>query len=266
MTHFPRRFLAQKTGPAVGGCDEQPALWGLPYALLGLYRRAQSVARVLAGQRVAGVAGAFGGSVWDVRQWQARFRAGGRAFKPRKRARPRGRTAGRNGGQGDRASARELADDGGGCRRDLGLARSTVTRRLARRFWPAGPDRPAGTRAPVPVLWQGELIYLDIKGVRSPRRSRPTCDGQSCDGQPTRPQQGRRPGSRHVAVAGATRRAFAGVPGDARKTTTTAFLLGALRWIRCHGIGAERVMTDAGWLSLHGLAVSSQEVVQLKRG
>jgi len=46
----------------------------------------------------------------------------------------------------------------------------------------------------------------------------------------------------HVALGSTTRRAYAGVPGDPRKTT--AFLQRALRWFGPHGIGAERVMTD----------------------
>ena len=91
----------------------------------------------------------------------------------------------------------------------------------------------------MPVLWQGGLIYLEIKTsgrldhhdhrVMGSRRGRNR--GAGWDFVP-------------VAVDDLSRRAFAGVPGDARKTTTTAFLLPALRWLRCHGIGAERVMTD----------------------
>jgi hypothetical protein len=49
-----------------------------------------------------------------------------------------------------------------------------------------------------------------------------------------------------VAVDDATRLACAEVLADARKATTTAFPLRALRWFRAQGIGARRVMTDNG--------------------
>lgn len=47
----------------------------------------------------------------------------------------------------------------------------------------------------------------------------------------------------HLAADDATRLACVDVLGDERKTTTTAFLLRALRWFGAHGIRAERVMT-----------------------
>ena len=49
-----------------------------------------------------------------------------------------------------------------------------------------------------------------------------------------------------MAVDDATRLAYVEVLGDARKNTTTGFLLRALRWFRNQGIRAERVMTDNG--------------------
>jgi len=52
----------------------------------------------------------------------------------------------------------------------------------------------------------------------------------------------------HVALGSTTRRAFAKVLDDTRKST--AFLLPALRRFGAHGIRAERVITDNGWLSL----------------
>ena len=42
------------------------------------------------------------------------------------------------------------------------------------------------------------------------------------------------------------RLAYVEVLADERKTTTTAFLLRALRWFRSNGIRTERVMTDNG--------------------
>jgi hypothetical protein len=50
----------------------------------------------------------------------------------------------------------------------------------------------------------------------------------------------------HVAAGDATRLACAEVLADARKTTTTALPLRALRWFRARGIRARRVMTDNG--------------------
>jgi transposase InsO family protein len=50
----------------------------------------------------------------------------------------------------------------------------------------------------------------------------------------------------HVAVDDATRLSCAEVLADARKATTTALPLRALRWFRARGIRARRVMTDNG--------------------
>jgi transposase InsO family protein len=125
----------------------------------------------------------------------------------------------------------------------LGLARSTVARwlereglgHLARLDPPAAVHRYQRARP-------GELIHLDIKKL-----------GRL--GQPGHRVTGRRSGCRnrgkgwnfvHVAVDDATRLACAEVLADARKTTTTGFLLRALRWFRAQGIRARRVMTDNG--------------------
>jgi hypothetical protein len=136
-----------------------------------------------------------------------------------------------------------------------GLARSTVARWLEReglghlaRLDPPAPVRRDRRERP------GELIHLDIK---KPGRL----------GQPGHRVTGRRSGCRnrgkgrvepwsatgsrtmarvHVAVDDATRLACAKVLADARKTTTTGFLLRALRWFRAQGIRARRVMTDNG--------------------
>jgi len=91
-------------------------------------------------------------------------------------------------------------------------------------------------------LGPGELIHLDIKKL-----------GRF--DQPGHRITGTRVGCRnrgagwdfvHVAVDDATRLAYVEVLGDERKSTTTGFLLRALRWFRDHGIQAERVMTDNG--------------------
>ena len=49
-----------------------------------------------------------------------------------------------------------------------------------------------------------------------------------------------------VAADDATRLAYVKVLADERKTTTTGFLLRALRWFRSNGIRVARVMTDNG--------------------
>eukprot|EP00873_Tetraselmis_striata_P036829 jgi/Tetstr1/457093/TSEL_000334.t1 len=135
-------------------------------ARLTVYSREQIVARVLAGQKAAEVAAAFGVSLRTVRKWLARFRAGGAAALSNRASSP-ARVAGR---LPDRLVAlalhqrRDLRLTGAAIAARLGLARSTVARWLAR----AGMGRLARLDPPEPVrryqrARPGELIHLDIK-------------------------------------------------------------------------------------------------------
>jgi len=206
---------------------------------LTLHRREQSVARVLAGQRVAGVDGAFGGSVWDVRQWLGgSVREGALSNRASAPAAVAGRLA--------ETTIEVIAHLRGTLRMTVAAVAATLGWRVRplRTGWRAGFGLMARIDPPEPVrrcqcVWQGELIYLDIRGSGwfDHHDRRVTGSRRGCS-------RGAGRDFVHVAVDDATRRAFAGVPGDARKTTTTAFLLRALCWLRCHGIGAERVMTD----------------------
>lgn len=214
-------------------------------ARLTVYSREQIVARIDAGQGAAEVAAAFGVSVRTVRKWVARFRAGGRAALSNRASAP-ARVAGR---LPDRLVAlivhlrRRLRLTGAEIARKLGLARSTVARWLGR----AGLGRLARLDPPEPVRrYQrerpGELIHLDIKKLG--RFDRP---GHRVTGTRTGCRnRGAGWDFVHVAVDDATRLAYVEVLADERKTTTTAFLLRALRWFRGHGVRAERVMTDNG--------------------
>jgi transposase InsO family protein len=214
-------------------------------ARLTVCSREQIVARIDAGQGAAEVAAAFGVSVRTVRKWVARFRAGGRAALSNRASAP-ARVAGR---LPDRLVAlivhlrRRLRLTGAEIARKLGLARSTVARWLGR----AGLGRLARLDPPEPVRrYQrerpGELIHLDIKKLG--RFDRP---GHRVTGTRTGCRnRGAGWDFVHVAVDDATRLAYVEVLADERKTTTTAFLLRALRWFRGHGVRAERVMTDNG--------------------
>jgi transposase InsO family protein len=214
-------------------------------ARLTVHSREQIVARVLSGQRAADVAAAFAVSIRTVRKWLARYRAGGRAALSNRASAP-ARVAGRL-AQATVALIlhlrRTLRMTGAAIAATLGLARSTVSRWLRRE----GLGRLARIDPPEPVRrYQrerpGELIHLDIKKL-----------GRF--DQPGHRITGTRAGCRnrgagwdfvHVAVDDATRLAYVEVLGDERKSTTTGFLLRALRWFRDHGIQAERVMTDNG--------------------
>jgi transposase InsO family protein len=214
-------------------------------ARLTVYSREQIVTRVIAGQKAAEVAEAFGVSIRTVRKWLARFRAGGQAALCNRASAP-ARVAGR---LPDRlvALARHLRCSlrltGAEIARKLGLARSTVARWLAR----AGMGRLAALDPPQPVrryqrARPGELIHLDIKKLG--RFDRP---GHRVTGTRTGCRnRGAGWDFVHVAVDDATRLAYVEVLVDERKDTTTGFLLRALRWFRSHGIRAERVMTDNG--------------------
>jgi transposase InsO family protein len=213
-------------------------------ARLTLHSREQIVARVVAGQAASEVAAAFAVSVRTVRKWLARFRAGGRAALSNHASAP-ARVSGR---LADTTVAlivhlrRTLRMTGAAIAAMLGLARSTVSRWLLRE----GLGRLSRIDPPEPVRrYQrerpGELIHLDIKKLG--RFDQP---GHRVTGD----RRGRNRGAGwdfvHVAVDDATRLAYVEVLADERKTTTTGFLLRALRWFRTHGIRAERVMTDNG--------------------
>lgn len=214
-------------------------------ARLTLHSRGQIVARVLAGQTVADVAAAFAVSIRTVHKWLARFRAGGQAALSNHASAP-ARVAGR---LAEATVAmivhlrRTLRMTGAAIAATLGLARSTVSRWLRReglgrldRIDPPEPVRRYQRERP------GELIHLDIKKL-----------GRF--DQPGHRVTGTRIGCRnrgagwdfvHVAVDDATRLAYVEVLPDERKTTTSGFLLRALRWFRDQGIRVERVMTDNG--------------------
>lgn len=214
-------------------------------ARLTVHSREQIVARVLSGQRAADVAAAFAVSIRTVRKWLARYRAGGRAALSNRASAP-ARVAGRL-AQATVALIlhlrRTLRMTGAAIAATLRLARSTVSRWLRRE----GLGRLARIEPPEPVRrYQrerpGELIHLDIKKL-----------GRF--DQPGHRITGTRVGCRnrgagwdfvHVAVDDATRLAYVEVLGDERKSTTSGFLLRALRWFRDHGIAVERVMTDNG--------------------
>lgn len=214
-------------------------------ARLTVHSREQIVARVMGGQRASEVAAAFAVSVRTVRKWLARFRAGGQAALSNHASAP-ARVAGRL----TKATValivylrRTLRMTGKAIADRLGLARSTVSRWLARE----GLGRLARIDPPEPVRryqrdHPGELIHLDIKKL-----------GRF--DHPGHRVTGTRVGCRnrgagwdfvHVAVDDATRLAYVEVLDDERRDTTTGFLLRALRWFRDQGIKAERVMTDNG--------------------
>ncbi len=214
-------------------------------ARLTVHGREQIVARVLAGQKAAEVAAAFGVALRTLRKWLARYRAGRQATLSDRASAP-ARVAGR---LPDRLVAlvldlrRGLRLTGAEIAARLGLGRPTVARWLAR----AGMGRLARLDPPEPVRrYQrerpGELIHIDIK--KPGRFERPGHRGT-----------GTRRGCRnrgagwdfvHVAVDDATRLAYVEVLGDERKNTNTGFLIRALRWFRSQGIHVERVMTDNG--------------------
>jgi len=214
-------------------------------ARLTVHSREQIVARVASGQTAAEVAAAFAVSVRTVRKWLARFCAGGGAALSNRASTP-ARVAGRL--PQARVTLivhlrRSLRMTGAAIAAKLGLARSTVARWLRR----AGLGKLAQIDPPAPVRrYQrerpGELIHLDIKKLGRFH-------------QPGHRVTGTRVGCRnrgagwdfvHVAVDDATRLAYVEVLADERKTTTTGFLLRALRWFRDQGIRAERVMSDNG--------------------
>ena len=196
------------------------------------------------GRPVAEVAAGFGVSERTARKWLGRWRREGRAGLDNRSSRPL-RIANRLADtaiaaieqlrRGYRLTAAAIATK-------LTLARSTVAGWLARR----GIGRLKSLAEPEPVRrYQrqraGELIHLDIKKLARFERV-----GHRITGD----RRGRNRHSGydffHVAIDDATRLAYVEVLPDERRTSTTAFLIRALRWFRERGIRVERVMTDNG--------------------
>jgi transposase InsO family protein len=200
---------------------------------------------MLSGQTAAEVAAAFAVSIRTVRKWLARFRAGGRAALTNRASAP-ARVARRLPAAAVAAILhlrRALRLTGAAIAATLGLARSTVARWLRR----VGLGRLAQLDPPAPVRrYQcerpGELIHLDIKKLGRFDRPGHRVTGRRCGCR----NRGAGWQFVHVAVDDATRLSYAEVLADERKTTTTGFLLRALRWFRARGIRARRVMTDNG--------------------
>jgi transposase InsO family protein len=124
----------------------------------------------------------------------------------------------------------------------LHLCRSTVAGWLHRR----GLGSPKSWDEPEPVRrYQrqrpGELIHLDIQKLARFHRA-----GHRITGNRRGSSEGVGYDFFHVAIDDATRLAYVEVLPDERRTSTTAFLIRALRWFKERGIKVERVMTDNG--------------------
>ena len=196
------------------------------------------------GRPVAEVAAGFGISERTARKWLGRWKLEGTAGLENRSSRPN-RVANR---LADTTIAlieqlrREYRLTAEAIAGKLALARSTVAGWLQR----CGIGRLKSLTPPEPVRrYQrerpGELIHLDIKKLARFDRI-----GHRITGN-------RRGGSNgvgydffHVAIDDATRLAYVEVLPDERRSSTTAFLIRALRWFRERGIKVERVMTDNG--------------------
>ncbi len=193
---------------------------------------------------VAEVAAGFGVSERTARKWLGRWRAEGSAGLQNRSSRPR-TVANRLADaaialierlrRAYRLSAEVIADK-------LALARSTVASWLKRLG--VGRLQSLAPREPVRRYQRqraGELIHLDIKKL-----ARFTHVGHRITGD--RRGRNRSPGYDffHVAIDDATRLAYVEVLPDERRSSTTGFLIRALRWFKEQGIRVERVMTDNG--------------------
>jgi transposase InsO family protein len=196
------------------------------------------------GRPVGEVAAGFGVSERTARKWLGRWRREGRAGLENRSSRP-GRVANR---LADAAIAaieqlrREYRLTAEAIAGKLALARSTVAGWLARRG--LGRLKSLAETAPVRRYQRqraGELIHLDIKKL-----ARFTHAGHRVTGD--RRRRNRFPGYDffHVAIDDATRLAYVEVLPDERRTSTSGFLIRALRWFKERGISVERVMTDNG--------------------
>jgi transposase InsO family protein len=207
--------------------------------------RVEMVRRIVEeGRPVAEVAAGFGVSERTARKWLARFRAEGAAGLENRSSRPvsvANRTAEpwidmmERLRREYRLTAEEIATK-------LKFARSTVAGWLRRR----GLGRLKHLEAPAPVRrYQrqrpGELLHLDIKKLARFERI-----GHRITGDRHGKSEGAGYDFFHVAVDDATRLAYVEVLPDERRSSTTGFLVRALRWFRARGVRVERVMTDNG--------------------
>jgi transposase InsO family protein len=193
---------------------------------------------------VAEVAAGFGVSERTARKWLSRWRAEGPAGLENRSSRPR-TVANRLADaaialierlrRAYRLTAEAIAGK-------LMLARSTVAGWLKRR----GIGRLKNLVKPEPVRrYQrerpGELIHLDIKKLARFDRV-----GHRITGNRRGGSEGVGYDFFHVAIDDATRLAYVEVLPDERQSSTTGFLIRALRWFKERGIAVERVMTDNG--------------------
>ena len=207
--------------------------------------RVEMVRRILEERRpVAEVAAGFGVSERTARKWLARFRAEGAVGLENRSSRPvwvANRTAEpwidmmERLRREYRLTAEEIAIK-------LKLARSTVAVWLKRR----GLGRLKSLDEPAPVRrYQrqrpGELLHLDIKKLARFERI-----GHRITGDRHGKSEGAGYDFFHVAVDDATRLAYVEVLPDERRSSTTGFLVRALRWFRARGVRVERIMTDNG--------------------
>jgi len=207
--------------------------------------RAEMVRRIVGeGRPVCEVAAGFGVSERTARKWLARYRKEGAAGLENRSSRPAS-VANRTLDpwidlmeslrREYRLTAEEIAAK-------LKLARSTVAAWLKRR----GLGRLKSLEAPVPVVrYQrqrpGELLHLDIKKLARFERV-----GHRITGNRLGRNEDVGYDFFHVAIDDATRLAYVEVLPDERRSSTTGFLIRALRWFRARGIKVERVMTDNG--------------------
>jgi transposase InsO family protein len=207
--------------------------------------RAEMVRRILEeGRPVAEVAAGFGVSERTARKWLSRFRSEGAAGLENRSSRPTS-VANRTLEpwidmmerlrREYRLTAEEIATQ-------LKFARSTVAAWLKRR----GLGRLKSLDEPAPVRrYQrqrpGELLHLDIKKLACFERV-----GHRITGDRHGSSEGAGYDFFHVAIDDATRLAYVEILPDERRSSTTGFLVRALRWFRARGIRVERVMTDNG--------------------
>ena len=196
------------------------------------------------GRRVADVAAGFGVSERTARKWLSRFKAEGPAGLENRSSRPAlvaNRTAEpwidmmESLRREYRLSAEEIATK-------LDFARSTVAAWLKRRG--LGRLKSLDETAPVRRYQRqrpGELLHLDIKKLARFERI-----GHRITGDRRGASEGAGYDFFHVAIDDATRLAYVEVLPDERRSSTTGFLVRALRWFRERGVRVERVMTDNG--------------------
>jgi transposase InsO family protein len=206
--------------------------------------RAVMVRRIeVEGWTARAVADAFAVSERTVRKWLARYRAEGVAGLEDRSSRAR-------------VVANKLAEPwvamilrlreyrltGAEIADRLHLARATVAGHLQA----AGLGRLTLLEPKPPVVrYQrerpGELVHLDVKKLARFDRV-----GHRITGSRRGQSSGVGWDFVHVAVDDASRLAYVEILKDERRTSTTGFLVRALRWFRARGIRVERVMTDNG--------------------